>query len=296
MRVLVTGGNGFIGSHVVDNLQAAGFEVTVLDRAGERGLFPNMSVRTFLGDIRNPESVHEAVIHNDGVIHLAAILGTQETITHPSFSVDVNIHGSLNVFEACRLYGCPAVYVGVGNHWMNNTYSISKTCAERFAFMYNKERGAKIAVVRGLNVYGPGQKYKPVRKMIPNFILPALKGEEITVYGDGTQVMDLLYVTDFAEILKRALIMDHGNYSAVMEAGMGENITVNEIVDLVLKLIESKSGVKHVGMRPGEEPNSTVVADPSTLSPLKFSVSDMVPIQEGLTRTIEYYAKQMDEF
>ncbi len=74
---------------------------------------------------------------------------------------------------------------------MNNSYSITKTCAERFAWMFNREHGTRISVVRALNAYGPGQKSEPVRKIMPNFILPALRGEAIIVYGAGSQVMEI---------------------------------------------------------------------------------------------------------
>src|SRR5208337_2404993 len=262
-RILVTGGAGFIGSHVVDNLRAKGKRVTVLDRQIQK-LYRD-DIEFVVGDVKDRKFVEDTVSGHDGVVHLAAILGTMETIDNAAAVVDVNIFGSLNVFGACKQYRKKAVYIGVGNHWMNNPYSITKTAAERFALMYNKEFKTQIAVVRGLNAYGPRQKSRPVRKVVPNFVIPALKGEEIVVFGSGKQIMDLIYVEDLAEVLVRALLTDHGVYDRVMEAGMGRDTTINELSDLVVRTAGSQSKVKHVDMRPGEIPDSIVKADVKTL-------------------------------
>jgi nucleoside-diphosphate-sugar epimerase len=243
----------------------------------------------FLGDVKDEETVIEAVGYHDGVIHLAGVLGTQETLRNPRSAIEVNILGSLNVFDACRLHKKKAVYIAVGNYWMNNPYSITKTTAERFALMYNREFGTQIAVVRGLNAYGPRQKPKPVRKVVPTFVLSALRGEDIVIYGSGNQIMDMIYVTDIAEILVRALLYDHGVYSSVFEAGMGRDTTVNELAKLIVEISGSKSRVAHVEMRPGEVPDSVVKADTTSLRCLGYPPQDFVSLTEGLGKTIDWY-------
>lgn len=282
-RVLCTGGAGFIGSYVVDNLIDRGIRVVVFDHLGRK---PREDCDIFLGDTRDYTSVSEAVATCDGVIHLAGVLGTQETISKPQPSVETNIIGGLNVFEAVRHYKVPAVYIAVGNHWMNNSYSITKTTAERFAFMFNKEHGTKIAVVRGLNAYGPRQKHYPVRKIMPNFILPAIKGEAITVYGNGSQIMDMIYVSDLAEILVRALLNDHGVYDRIFEAGTGRETSVKFIAEEVIRQVGMGS-IHFVPMRPGETENSVVLADVQTLEAL--GDVKMKTLEEGIALTIPYY-------
>lgn len=282
-RVCVTGGAGFIGSYVVDNLIERGIKPVVFDHLGRK---PREDCDIFLGDTRDYTAVSEAVATCDGVIHLAGVLGTQETISKPQPSVETNIIGGLNVFEAVRHYNIPAVYIAVGNYWMNNSYSITKTTAERFAIMYNKEHGTKIAVVRGLNAYGPRQKHNPVRKIMPNFILPALKGEEITVYGNGEQIMDMIYVADLAEILVRALLNDHGVYDRAFEAGTGRKTSVKFIAEEVIRQVGIGS-VKYVPMRPGEAENSVVLADVETLIPL--GEMKMTALEEGIAITVPYF-------
>ena len=286
-RVLVTGGAGFIGSHVVDKLRARGLAVTIYDRFAPE--VRRDDVRVILGDVKSREGLMTAIGEHDGVIHLAAILGTQETVNHAGLVVEVNILGSLSVFDACRQFGIRGVYIAVGNHWMNNPYSITKTAAERFALMYNREFGTKIAVVRGLNAYGPRQKARPVRKVVPNFILPALRGEEIVIYGSGNQIMDVVYVEDVAEILVRALVMNHGAYDRIIEAGMGLDTTINQLAAVVIKETGSSSSIRHVPMRPGEIPDSVVKAKVETLRCVDFGPENLTSIDEGLKRTIAYY-------
>jgi UDP-glucose 4-epimerase len=298
MNILVTGGNGFIGRHVCDRLRALGHTPTVFDRHGST-VSPAagfIGAPVFLGDTTDAAAVSEAVYHCDAVMHLAGVLGTQETITNPLPAVQTNIVGSLNVFQACALHNKRAVYIAVGNHWMNNPYSITKTTAERFALMFNKERGTKIAVVRGMNAYGPGQKAGPVRKIIPNFIIPALKGDPLTVYGDGSQVMDMIYVDDLADVLCAALLFNHGVYDSVFEAGTGTPTTVLRIAKEVIKQVGGGT-IHHVPMRPGEPDASRVLANPETLAP--FLYSDFASLENGgrgfmslaggIEATIPYY-------
>lgn len=301
-KVLVTGGAGFIGSHVVDNLLERGITPVIFDHKNNEQASNSPAdgrCQYFFGDIKSFTDVSEAIALCDGVIHLAGVLGTQETINEPKPAVETNIIGGLNVFQAVKNYKIPAVYIAVGNHFENNSYSISKTTVERFAFMFNKEHGTKIAVVRGLNAYGPRQKEKPVRKIMPNFVLPALRNETITIYGDGNQVMDMIYVTDLADILVRALVVNHGVYDRVFEAGTGVETTVNDIAYEVTKQIFREKVnmglIFHAPMRPGETPGVKVLGNPETLIPLYHDQIDIHPkyiltdLKEGVKKTIEYY-------
>lgn len=301
--VLVTGGNGFIGRYVVEALVARGIEVSVLDT---RDREPVEGSHVVLGDIRDATSVTEAAAHADGIIHLAGVLGTQETIKNPRPAAETNILGGLNMLEAAAQYDIPMVNIAVGNWWMNNTYSISKNTVERFAAMFAKERKTRVSVVRALNAYGPRQSVaapygtSKVRKIMPSFICRALRGEAIEVYGDGTQIMDMIYVADVAEILVRALEFTERNGASpvTFEAGSGNDTTVNDIAVEVLSAVHGLTGiapipVRHLPMRPGEEPNSVVLGDPTTLSllgdiklrPLYYGVQDSVTYFQEYLKT-----------
>ncbi len=284
MKVLVTGGQGFIGSHVVDVLLGRGHGVTIFDRRLVR-MPPAASF--YLGDVRDAEALADAISLHEGVIHLAGVLGTSEMVTTPRESVEVNINGAINLYEGVRRYGCRAVQITVGNYTWNNSYAITKFTAERFALMYNKEFGTKIAIVRGLNAYGERQKQAPVKKVVPNFILSALRDEPLVIFGDGEQLLDMIYVRDVAEILVRALEIDNGQYAQVMEAGSGDLVTANTLAESIVRISGSRSAITHVPMRAGEPDRSVTKGDPRTLTPIaylpKFS------LDEGLRRTIDWY-------
>ncbi len=287
VRIVVTGGQGFIGKAVVENLLARGHEVVVFDRVQRPGLPEGATFE--LGDVRDAAAVEETISHSDGFIHLAAILGTAETVISPKESVDTNIHGALNVFRAARLHNRRGVQIATGSSSWNNTYAITKHCAERFAYMFNAEFDTRIAVVEAVNVYGPYQKIRPVRKAVPSFISRALLGDPIQIYGDGEQILDMLYIEDCAEILVRALLMDHGVYQSRLEAGTGENITCNQLARMIVELTGTDSEIEYLPMRPGEPKRSHTQGNPATLAPLGWGAGDFTPLHEGLERTIRWY-------
>lgn len=289
-KILITGSSGFIGRYVVEEALWRGFTPVCFDRHRDTQ-YPE-GCEVFLGDIRDAEAVQEAVQKVDYAVNLAGILGTQETIDRPIPSVQTNVIGTLNFLEACRptkFHSVQAVQIGVGNHWMNNSYSITKSTAVRFCWMYNEEHGARVAVVRGLNAYGPRQKHKPVRKITPTFIVKALRGDPIEVYGDGEQVMDMIYVKDLARILVNAAVKGHGCYDTVFEAGTGRRTTVNWIAAQIIEAAGSKSEIVHLPMRPGETPGAVVLGDPSTLAPLGVDAANLVQFEDAIGPTVAWY-------
>lgn len=292
-KILVTGGAGFIGQYVAETLTEYDYEPIILDHYN-RG---ESQYPVYLGDINDKNAIYEAFSHIDGFIHLAAILGTQETITNPIPSATTNIIGGLNILEAAAAYGVPGVYIGVGNHWMNNSYSISKTTVERYIDMYNRYRGTKINIVRAMNAYGPRQRPAHpygdahVRKITPSFICRALLGHDIEIYGDGSQVSDMVFVEDVAYVLCQSLVQAlRGNiFPEPIEVGPEENSTVLETAQLIKKLCKSESKIVHLPMRPGELPNATVKANTKTLKWIGMDASELVSLQNGMDWTIQHF-------
>ena len=294
MKVLVTGGLGFIGGHVVEELISRGITPVVFDRFPPKNdnhlRLPTENFEFFMGDIRDRNAVSEAVSFCDGAINLAGVLGTSETVDNPFPSAEANIMGGLNFLEACRQHKKKGVQIAVGNWFMNNTYAITKTTIERMALMYNKEHGTQIAIVRGLNVYGPRQKHKPVRKITPNFVCQALRSHAIKVNGSGESVMDMIYVKDIAKILVDALLIDHGVYDKVFSAGSGVETTVNDIANTINFYANNMTPMVHVKMRQGEDDHSVVLGDPSTLAPLANGGEyPLMSLDEGMAKTVEWY-------
>lgn len=308
MRVGVTGGNGFIGGHVRDVALERGHTVMIFDRyrrPSERLMEHDGRVDSFLGDVTDPTAMTELAAHVDGIIHLAACLGTQETIRNPRPAAETNVKGGLNFLEGCAQYEIPGVYIGVGNHFMNNSYSITKTVIERFVHMYNAERGTRVNIVRALNAYGPRQSVAPpygpakVRKIMPSFVCRALSGDPIEIYGDGQQVSDMIHVRDVALALVLALehaADDQEPFARPVEIGPGDNghRTVLQVAEMVNQYARERYGagsvIHHLPMRPGEIPGARVTADVSTLTMIGMKVEDLRPLAVGIAETVDWFA------
>lgn len=286
-KVLVTGGQGFIGGHVVKKLLDRGCKVISFDRKIVKSV---PGVQNFTADIRDKNAVDQAVFECDGVIHLAGILGTAETLQHIIETNEVNIMGTLNVFEAIKKYKKKCVYITLPDVWFN-PYALTKRTAKDFAFLYNKEFGTHINVVRGFNVYGEGQKFKPVRKFAPSFIIRALQGQPLQVYGDGSQLVDLVYAGDTAEILVRALETDKVA-AEVIDSGSGHGEPLIKVAKLIADMLGAK--IEYLPMRPGETSKAVIQGDTSTLERWlgKF---EFTPIEVGMKRTVDWYKEHYKE-
>lgn len=297
MKVGVTGGAGFIGGHVCDVLRERGHEPLIFDHLG-RG-----DGEVMLGDTRDETAVTELAAHVEGIIHLASVLGTQETVNNPRPAVMTNVISGMNVFEAGVQYGLPVVNIAVGNAGFSNPYSASKTCVETLGHMYVRDRGLRLNQMRLVNAYGPRQSVaapygtSKVRKITPAFVCRALTGAPVELYGDGKQVSDMVWVRDGALALVLALeAAAEGNVvPRVMECGPLEHTAVVEVAELVIAEVEKLTGVRseitHLPMRPGETPNAYVTCDPETLGPIGFDPADLKPLADGMAETVAWYAK-----
>jgi nucleoside-diphosphate-sugar epimerase len=319
MRVAVTGGAGFIGGHVVDQLLRVGHEPVIFDHRArsQRRLYgepggrawmqhdEDMFVPVMIGDTRDETAVTELAAHVDGIIHLASVLGTQETVMNPRPAVTTNVISGMNVFEAGVQYDVPVVNICVGNHGMSNPYSASKTCVETLGQMYVRDRGLALNQVRVVNAYGPRQLMAApfgvgkVRKIMPAFIGRALTGAPIEVYGNGHQVSDCVHVSDVARALVRALEYARTGQvlQRVVEVGPTDHTSVRAVAELVqdsahmLGFDQPENPLVQLPMRPGETPGARVVADPTTLVDLGMSVADFTSLETGIHETVEWYAK-----
>ena len=141
MNILITGGQGFIGCHLVDNLLEKRHKITIFDRHYDEKKFDEYGwkdeVIFHLGDLKDRDSVMDAVSQCDIVVNLGGLLGTQEMFHNTIPAIEVNIIGAINVFDAIKVHEKRGFQIAVGNHWINNPYTITKTTAERFALMYN---------------------------------------------------------------------------------------------------------------------------------------------------------------
>jgi UDP-glucose 4-epimerase len=326
MIVGVTGGAGFIGSWICDELEKRGHTPYVLDHRGrlEHGM---------LGDVRDMTIVMEFAAHVDAIIHLAAVLGTTETIDAPHASAETNIMGALNVFEAASRYDLPMVFAAVGNaNIARGTYCITKSCGERFVHMYREDRGLRVTSVRPMNAYGPRQSAPSpygsakVRKIVPSFITSALSGEAMRLYGGGTQYSDTVWVGDVAKVFVTALEeaakgnvpthpIDVGNLNPYTVLDVAQEIQ-KHIPDAVIDNVPMRTGEPHGGaiqtpddlkaivdavagvnpnlsridiQRVTRELGTVVSADPDTLRAIGMDIKDFKPLSEGIKLTIDWF-------
>ena len=293
-KLFVSGGNGFIASYVMEEALERGYDIitnieeNIFEHQFLLDKYPGR-IKVYYGvDIRDQAAVYHIVERCDGVVHLAGLLGTKNVDNAWNF-YEVNVKGGINVLEACRTYNLPVVFIGVGNYFEQNNYSNTKYAQERELMKYARFCGVRGNVVRALNAIGPRQKFRNTGKILPTFIMKALKNEDIPVYGGAkdSSTMDLVYAGDVAKVLLDVLVATDEGLMAPgtnkYQAGTGITPTVWEIAHWIKDAIpESKSKIIDVPMRLGETPGSRVVADNSY--PMKYR-----DIKEVIKETVEYY-------
>jgi len=292
MQVLVIGGMGFLGAAIVREIRARGDDVTVGDRSGSPEECRNMfgeGVSWTRMDILDEKSLRHAFRGMDEIYHLAGLLGTSELVEFGGKveeSINVNILGAIKVFEIANECEVSRVfYPSKPNPWIN-TYSITKSASEQFSLMYTENGNVPIRSLRYFNAYGPEQHLYPVRKIVPTFAIQAMNNLPIEIYGNGEQIVDMIYSTDLARITVDFLRNMEKNH--VCDLGTGKGISVNEVAESVNNYFGNKAGLKHVEMRIGEVPDTKLISDNSlirdVLGDLEFTAWDI-----GLEETLKWY-------
>jgi UDP-glucose 4-epimerase len=295
MRALVTGGSGFIGSFLVDELVNEGYAVTILDTNSPKyGL--HGKARFIYGDITSQNDVERAMQGQDVVFHLAGLLGTHELIEKALEATMVNIGGTIRILDACRKFDVRLVAISKPSCWVN-PYTITKVAAEHYIEMYRREFGVQAVVLKWFNVYGGRQplfESKGYRKAVPTWIMCALKGQPLEIYGTGGQTMDLVYVGDTIGATLAAVNHWSTCEGKTLEVGSGEETTANRLAEIIREFSESVSPLVHIPMRPGETEDTRIKADIKPLRDLA-GWNPSVPISNGISETIEWYRRNILE-
>jgi UDP-glucose 4-epimerase len=270
-----------------------GAEVVVFDRskpaAPIQDLFQSESVTFKQGSILDREILSGAFKDINEVYHLGGMLGTSELDDEARAAIDVNITGAVNVFEAAIQARVNAVfYPTKPNVWLN-VYSITKFAAEQFAYLYNQNGRTRICSLRYFNAYGPSQSLYPIRKIIPAFAARALRGLPIEVFGDGEQIVDLIYSEDLARLTIELLRSGHSGQA--LDCGRGIGLTVNAVARQVNAYFGNRAGIVHLPMRRGEDPHTTLIAN---IAPLEAVVGRLTFAnwETSLHETLQWYSQR----
>jgi nucleoside-diphosphate-sugar epimerase len=303
---LVTGGAGFIGSHLVEALLAAGCRLTVLDdlsSGSERNLTASAGRLRFIrGDIRDPATVADAAAGCETVFHLAAVVSVPRTTQDPIGSAAVNEAGSLNVLEAARRAGARRFVFASSSAVYGDDprlpkredmapkpltpYAVQKLAVEYHAGVYYGLYGLPSVSLRFFNVFGPRQDpSSPYSGVISIFMSRALAGEPPTIHGDGRQSRDFVYVSDVVHALIGAATSSYAP-GRVFNVGTGRSVTINALWETLAALSGSTARAVHGPPRPGDVPQS-VSAIEAAAAGLGFA--PRVSLETGLEMTVAWY-------
>lgn len=291
MKVLVTGGAGFIGSHVVEHYQDCA-EVVVLDnfRTGKKINLDGLKCWLVEGSIEDRDLLGEIMADVDYVFHLAAMVSVPESMAKPAETVNLNVQGLLNVLDAARAAGVKklvlassaAVYgenpvqpkVETMTPDPRSPYAITKLDGECYCDLYRREGWLQTACLRFFNVFGPRQDPNSAyAAAVPIFLHRARNNEPITIYGDGGQTRDFIYVKDIVGAL--AFAAETPEVQGVFNAGYGKAMTILELVEEIIRLTDSRSKMDFQPVRAGDIRHST--SDASKLRAAGWSPRFDVP-------------------
>lgn len=318
LKVLVTGGLGFVGSNLVHACVARGAEVSVLDNLDPRsgGNRANLEgaegVRVRLGDVRDPESVAEAVRGSDVVFHCAAYTSHPDSMREPFTDVEVNCVGTLNLLEALRRFNPGAALVHLGTstqmgplrrppldeehpEFPADIYSANKAAAEKYVLIYARSYGLRASVVRLSNVYGPRANIvNPDLGFLNYFVGRALRGLDLEVFGDGAQRRTLIYVDDAVEALLRAAASESARGRVYLAAGDAA-ISVADIAREVARLIGGT-----VRFREWPQNRAAIEVGDAAVSNrrIREELGAVFPtsLPEGLARTRDYFLPRLGAY
>ena len=268
MRVLITGGAGFIGSHLVDHYVASGDAVTILDNfsTGSKSNIAHLDgeVTTFDGDIRNVELVESMTKSADLVLHMAAALGVNTILESPLESMSTNITGSEVVLEAAAKFNKRIIIASTSEIYGKNskqplqetddrvvgppqkirwTYSDAKAIEEAMAFALHQEKNLPVTTVRLFNTVGPRQTGR-YGMVIPRFVQAALRNEALTIYGDGMQSRVFCHVDDTIQAMV-TMAATNATIGDVYNVGGTGEITIKQLAELVIEITGSKSPITY---------------------------------------------------
>lgn len=302
MKLLVTGGAGFIGSHLVDRLVQEGHEVVVVDNlaTGKRRNI-NRSARFYKVDIQSWRL--ERIFRNERpsvVMHLAAQMDVRKSVEDPMFDAEVNILGTLNVLRQSvkhgvrkvvfsssggAIYGEQNSFPAAESHGTHplSPYGLSKLCGEQYLSYYQRVSGLQVVSLRYANVYGPRQDPEGEAGVVAIFIRKLLNNEQAVINGNGRQTRDFVFVDD---VVEANLAVMGQETQGIYNVGTGVETSINDLFRMLIQHAGSTSKEMHGPAKKGEQARSAI---DSTKLRQEVSWEPRTNLDEGLGRTVEYF-------
>jgi len=305
VNVLVTGGAGFLGSHLCDRLIAAGHEVLCVDNyfTGSRRNIAHLLAHPMF-EVARHDVTFPLYVETDQIFNLACPASPVHYQHDPVQTTKTSVHGAINMLGLAKrvkarilqastseVYGDPDVHPQPEGYWgrvnpigIRSCYDEGKRCAETLFFDYYRQHNLDIKVMRIFNTYGP-RMHPSDGRVVSNFIVQALRGEDITIYGDGQQTRSFCYVDDLIEGMLRLMDTEAGFTGPVNIGNPGE-FTMLELAEMVLSLTGSKSKLVFQPL-PSDDPRQR--QPDITVAKEKLGWEPQVPLRDGLERTIAYF-------
>jgi len=301
MKILVTGGAGFIGSHMVEYFQGKA-EIRVLDnlRTGYRENLQGLEYEFIEGSITDRATVRQAVEGVDYIFHMAAMISVPESMENPVECEEINSVGTLIILEEAARAGVNKLCFSssAANYGDNpivpkietmvpepkSPYAITKLAGEYYCNMFKREGLLDTAVMRYFNVFGPRQDpNSPYAAAVPIFIDRAARNEPITIFGDGEQTRDFIYVKDV--VAANVFLATNSSELGFYNVAYGGRLTINDLAEKIIRLTSSSSTIEYAPERPGDVKHSMASIDKITAAGFTPNYS----FDEGLKTTIDYF-------
>ncbi len=306
MRILVTGGCGFVGANLIRSLLERQYDVVVVDNlsAGRREYLNGLDVAIVVGDVRDPSGWKRLLHEGDAIIHLAAHTGVPDSITNPSEDFDVNVGGTLAVLMAARECGVQRFIFASSNAPLGrqqppasegkpalplSPYGASKLAGEGYCLAFYGSYGLSTVALRFSNVYGPFAGHK--ESVVAKFLSDAMQKRRLTITGDGSQTRDLIHVSDIVQGI--ILALEHNEVSGeIIQLGTGVETSIITLAHQIKALVPFDVELSFKPAQIGE-----IVRNYSNIEKARrlLGFSPTMPLQEGLRQTVDWFVSAKPE-